>query len=194
MGLRMKESWKNRKETILWAIPFMMIFEGASLPFIGWRAEYAIGLCAGFLVSILCFLIMNVVTERVLSTGKGGLVIPGLLLRVFLYGGAFYFTAVKISLLSGLGSGLGFLTGILSVLFLRGVRPMIRHRRARKRGEEAGSETRQGMEGQAAEYEYAWDGAGACNRFVLIRSFSMESYRGGRTYVTHKRFRTKRKL
>ena len=192
MRLRMKESWKNRKETILWALPFMMIFEGASLPFIGWRLEYATGLCIGFLVSILCFLIMNVVTERVLNTGKGGMVIPGLLLRIFLYGGAFYLTAVRISLLSGLGAGLGFLTAILSVLFLRGVRPMVRHRRARKAAEADGLTVGQGAGGPGWKYENAGHDGDGTRRFVLIRAFSMERYRGGRTYVTHRRFRTKK--
>jgi hypothetical protein len=174
----MREGGKFKRDVVLRALPVMLFFEVVSLFFLGLNPGFSVGLLLGTAASILNFFIMSFAAERVLSTGRNGATFSGFFLRLAVYGGAFYLSAVRISLIAGLGTGLGFLTAIIAVLYLNGLSPILRARRG-------GKATERG----AAEYEEALYDADGNRRYVFVKTFTTTRYVNGRTFVTHKRFR-----
>ena len=174
----MKVNVSARKSTIALTILLMVVIEAVSLVILGWETGFAAGLFIGGVVSIINYLIMAATTERMAETGKRGIFFLGFLLRLALYGVSFYFTVFWISLISGLGCGLGFLSSIISVMILNAIVPIIRNKRRK----------RSGADEEFAYEEPETDDEGN-KRFVFIKDYSTTRYSGGRNIVTHKRFK-----
>ena len=174
----MRTKVSTGKTTIALSILLLFVIEVVSLPIHGWDLLFAMGASLGSAVSIFNYLIMATTTERMAETGKRGIFFLGFLLRLALYGAAFYFAVFRLSLWAGLGCGIGFLTSIIAVIILNAIIPIIKNKR--KKPADAGQEP---------EYEEPETDDEGNKRFVFIKDYSTVRYSGGRNIVTHKRFK-----
>jgi len=112
-------SFKN--EIFKYGILTLAIFELASLPFLGWDAQFFYGLSLGTAVTIVNFNLMTLSLRLTLE--RRNLIISyfGYLIRLALYGGTFYL-ALKTGLICALGTLLGFFTLKLAMLYLHGIK------------------------------------------------------------------------
>lgn len=150
---------------------------------------FMIGLFAGTFASAINLFIMTYFAELAVNKGKGALSAVGLLLRVIIYAGVFlgvFYICGKsgyyYGLSGGIGAAIGFLTYLLAIIWINGLYPMLRARRADRKAKRAG-----------ARGEYIYDDApidaSGHRRYVLVRSQSFDIWRGNKHYVTHKKFR-----
>lgn len=110
-------SFKNK--IFLYGILVAAIIELVSLPFLGLDIQFTYGLVLGTAIAIFNFSIMAFTFKRALN-GKGvPIAILGYIVRLLIYGGAFYIS-MKVSPISGLGTVLGFLTLKGAIYYLHG--------------------------------------------------------------------------
>lgn len=113
-------SFKN--EIFKYGIAAAAVMELASLPFLGLDAQFLYGLLLGTAIAIVNFNLMAFSFWLALEWRKGAIAFLGFLVRLAVYGAAFYMS-VKIGLISGAGTALGFLTLKLALFYLHGFRP-----------------------------------------------------------------------
>ena len=83
--------------------------------------QYAYGLLFGASISIISFNILLLMSKKVLSSGKKQWAPIGYLLRLPLYGVAFYL-CVRLSLTAGIACILGFMTTPLAMIYVHGIK------------------------------------------------------------------------
>jgi len=110
-------SFKN--QIFKYGIMAAAVFELASLPFLGLDARYFYGLSLGTAVAIVNFNIMAFTFQQTLERRKSAIAFAGYFVRLAIYGGTFYMS-IGVSLISALGTGLGFLTLKLALFYLHG--------------------------------------------------------------------------
>ncbi|MDR1136224.1 MAG: ATP synthase subunit I [Clostridiales Family XIII bacterium] len=118
-GVRELSAFKNR--IFIYGILVAVIFETGSLFFLGFSKEFAYGLTLGTAITIVNFNILVFTSQRVLVSGKRWLAMVGYMVRLGIYGFAFYMTAT-ISLVSGAGAALGFITLKIAIYYIHGFR------------------------------------------------------------------------
>ena len=84
---------------------------------------YTYGLFLGTFIAIVSFNILVFVSKKVVSKRKPWLAPAGYLLRLPIYGVAFYFSYMGFGLLSGIACILGFMTVQMSIIFIYGIKP-----------------------------------------------------------------------
>ena len=116
----------NRFKTqiFLHGLIFASVIEAGSLIILGPDLGFVYGLSMGTCIAVVNFNILIFAGNKVLNTGKPVIGFAGYLLRLCIYGIAFYM-ALNISLASGMGAILGFMTITLAILFLHMVRPLL---------------------------------------------------------------------
>jgi len=112
---------KFRLHTYAYALLTAIVFGVGCLPFIGVNIGYYYGLLFGFCISIVSFNILCFISEKVLKTGKKFLATAGYLIRLPLYGFAFYM-CMRIGLTSGIACILGFMTVPVSMVYVHGIK------------------------------------------------------------------------
>lgn len=110
-------SFKN--EIFKYGVMAAAIFELASLPFLGLDVQFFYGLTLGTAVAIANFNLMAITFHLTLERRKSAIAFFGYFIRLAIYGGAFYIS-LQVSLISALGTGLGFLTLKLALFYLHG--------------------------------------------------------------------------
>ena len=121
----------NRFKTqiFLHGLIFASIIEVGSLIILGPDLGFVYGLVMGTCISIVNFSILTFAGNKVLNTGKPVIGFAGYLLRLCIYGIAFYM-ALNISLVSGMGAILGFMTITIAIIFLHMVKPALGGRKS----------------------------------------------------------------
>lgn len=113
----------------------------ASLPILGWSLMFLGGLAAGTCISIINFEFLAWTCKKIVYGGKGaGLSVMGYIVRLLLYGAAYYGCA-KIDLLEcGFGCIAGFLTIKAAIIYLHAFLGWLAERKKQKQlvEEEAG--------------------------------------------------------
>lgn len=112
-------SFKN--EIFKYGILILAIFELASLPFLGWDAQFFYGLSLGTAVTIVNFNLMTLTLRITLERRNIAISYFGYLIRLALYGVTFYL-ALKTGLICAVGTLLGFFTLKLAMLYLHGIK------------------------------------------------------------------------
>lgn len=112
-------SFKN--EIFKYGIVTLAIFELASLPFLGWDAQFFYGLSLGTAVTIVNFNLMTLTLRLTLERRSIAISYFGYLTRLALSGATFYL-ALKTGLICALGTLLGFFTLKLAMLYLHGIK------------------------------------------------------------------------
>lgn len=110
-----------KNEIIKYGIVAFVIFELASLPFLGWDGRFFYGLLLGTSITIVNFNLMAITSRLTLELQKVAVTYLGYLIRLCIYGGAFYLS-LKVGILCGLGTVLGFFTLKLAMLYLYGIK------------------------------------------------------------------------
>ena len=110
---------------LLFGVVFALIIEAGSLFILGPRLEFLYGLALGTSISIVNFNILVITGKKVLSSKKPMLGYFGYMIRLCIYGMAFYM-ALKISIISGIAAILGFMSLTLAIFFLHMVKPMLK--------------------------------------------------------------------
>ena len=132
------------------------------------------GLAAGTVASLLAFLIMVAGADKSVSRGNRMISVFAYIFRVMIYAAAI----IPMTLLFGnagcLGAGLGLLTWIGAVIWHNALIPIMQARRVKNRG--------------YAYVEFPRNSRGE-SRYLLIRSYSLDMWQGGRHFVTHRKFR-----
>lgn len=111
-----------KSEIFKYGIAAAGVIELASLPFLGLDAQFLYGLLLGTAVAIVNFNLMAFSFWLALELGKGAVAFLGFLARLAVYGVAFYMS-IKLGLISGAGTALGFLTLKLALIYLHGFKP-----------------------------------------------------------------------
>ncbi|MDD3167954.1 MAG: ATP synthase subunit I [Eubacteriales bacterium] len=110
-------SFKN--EIFKYGIMAAAIIELASLPFMGLDVQFFYGLSLGTAIAIVNFNLMAFTFWMTLEKRKSAIAFIGFLVRLAIYGTAFYMS-MRISLISALGTALGFFTLKLALFYLHG--------------------------------------------------------------------------
>ena len=97
------------------------LFEAGSLPILGFDIKYSYGLALGVCISVISFNILLFISKKVLATGKKFMAPLGYLLRLPIYGFAFY-VSMKVGTISGIACLLGFFTVTLSMIYVHGIK------------------------------------------------------------------------
>jgi len=97
------------------------VFGVGSIPFLGVDIQYFYGLLLGVCISIVSFSILLFTSRMVLQSGKKSLAAVGYLIRLPLYGFAFYM-AMRISFISGIACLIGFMTVPASMVYVHGIK------------------------------------------------------------------------
>jgi hypothetical protein len=115
-------SFKN--EIFKYGIAIAAVIGLASLPVLGLDAQFLYGLFLGTAIAIVNFSLMSFTFRLALEVrkGAGAIAFLGFLVRLAVYGIAFYMS-VKVSLASGAGTALGFLSLKLALFYLHGLKP-----------------------------------------------------------------------
>jgi hypothetical protein len=112
-------SFKN--EITRYGILVAAVFELASIPFLGLDAQFLYGLSLGTAIAIVNFHLMAITFRLVLEKRNRSIAFIGYLIRLAVYGGVFLIS-IRVSLISALGTALGFLTLKLAMFYLHGFR------------------------------------------------------------------------
>jgi hypothetical protein len=168
-----------RNRTLLAGVGLMLFIELAAIPFLGFDLGFAGGLAIGTGISALNMSMLAFLAERSIDRRKVVLSVFGFALRVLIFGGGLSAAAFFFGQIAAFGMALGFLTVYVAVFMVRLFAPTMFQRKGGK-----------------FEYAYAKSGwaAKGGHKFLLIRQYSMTAYRGGRTFVTHRRFRKMKRL
>lgn len=110
-----------KNQIFLYSVIVSLIIELISLPILGWDKEFLYGLLLGTAVAIVNFNILAFSFRKVINDRRGSWAFISYLIRLLIYGFAFY-TAAKISFVSGMGSVLGFLTIKAAIIFIHGIK------------------------------------------------------------------------
>jgi len=119
------------KYTLIAAI----ILEVGSIPILGFSLVYLCGLISGTLISIMGFLILLYMSEKVLSSGVKWMASLGTLLQLPFYGVAFYICMKTGGLLAGVACVIGFMTTRLSMIYVHGIKSRLSARKKSSEGE-----------------------------------------------------------
>jgi len=111
-----------RLQIIKYALIAAVISEAGSLPLLGFNPAYLCGLLTGTCVSIISFLVLLFMSERVLSSGVKWMASLGYLLRLPIYGAAFYLCMKAGGLHAGVGCLIGFLATVLAMIYVHGIK------------------------------------------------------------------------
>jgi hypothetical protein len=114
-------AFKNR--IFLYGLSIALIFEGGSLLFLGLDAGFAYGLALGTSVSVVNFNILAYASRRLLNDGRAWMGFVGYLVRLAVYGFAFYM-ALRVSHAAAIGAALGFLTLKLAIYYIHGFKAL----------------------------------------------------------------------
>ncbi len=112
-------SFKN--EITRYGILVAAVFGLASIPFLGVEVQFLYGLSLGTAIAIVNFNLMAITFRLVLEKRNRSIAFIGYLLRLAVYGGVFLIS-IRVSLISALGTALGFLTLKLAMIYLHGFR------------------------------------------------------------------------
>lgn len=110
-----------KNQIVIYGILVAILFQLASLPFLGPEVKFSYGLALGTAIAIVNFNIMEFTVRKTISGGGGILAFAGYMIRLLIYGGAFYMS-MQVGTASGLATLLGFLTLKISIYYLHGLK------------------------------------------------------------------------
>jgi hypothetical protein len=168
-----------RNQAVLYGFAIMALCAVISLPVLGFDPLFLGGLVLGSAVSSLNIALLTAFAERAVLSGRMPAAIIGFVLRIALYAGALGLSFTMLGVVAGIGTSAGFLTTHAAVFYLNGIKPRIFKKADRE-------------DRDAVVREYVRDDAPDKRRYLLVKRFSMTKYRGGTTYVTHRRFRKRK--
>jgi hypothetical protein len=133
-GVREITAFKNR--IFIYGILTAVIFEAGSLFFLGFNRDFAYGLALGTAIAIVNFNILAFTLQMVIANGKKWLMLASYMMRLCIYGFAFYMAAT-IGYVAAAGTALGFVTLKIAIYYLHGFRAKFsKGRKARPEPEE----------------------------------------------------------
>jgi hypothetical protein len=100
-----------------------LIFEAGSLFFLGFDIGFAYGLALGTAVSVVNFNILAYTSQRLLDGGRAWMGFVGYLVRLAVYGFAFYM-ALRVSHAAAIAAALGFLTLKCAIYYVHGFKAL----------------------------------------------------------------------
>ncbi|MBR0599188.1 ATP synthase subunit I [Sinanaerobacter chloroacetimidivorans] len=115
----MSELTAFKNQIFFYGIIVAALCELASLPFLGLNRMFSYGLALGTAIAIVNFNIMEFTLKKALAGRGGSMAFIGYILRLLIYGGAFYMS-MRVGTISGLGTLLGFLTLKAAIYYLHG--------------------------------------------------------------------------
>ena len=138
-----------------------------------------LGLAVGAAASLVTFLILMYGADKMLTTGKRIVPVLAYVVRVIIYGAAVLFVTLKFGYAACLGAGLGLLSWAIAVIWHNAVPALVETRRKKAAKKQL----------ICTEYiDYPYDARGNL-RYLLIRSYSIDIWRGGKHYITHRKFK-----
>jgi hypothetical protein len=119
---------KFKTQILLCGIVFASVIWVASLLVLGPNLEFVYGLVLGTCICIVNFNVLVLAGKKALDTRKPVFGYAGYLIRLCIYGTAFYM-ALKVGLLSGIGAVLGFFTLTMSIFSIHMIKPALMGRK-----------------------------------------------------------------
>lgn len=138
-----------------------------SLPVLGPTVFFPYGLAIGVCASVICLNIISSTIDKAVARGRKTPVFIGFIVRLILYFAALYLAASTDGI-AVLGAAIGLLLPHLVIYVRFALRPAIRRKM-----------------GKTPRYTYVTD----TRSNIFIKEPSIELYKKGRTYLTHRRFR-----
>jgi len=118
---------KIKKELTIWTFILAGIIEVVSLFVIGAELLVPAGLIFGVVVSLICIFLLSISIERAVQRGKKALMPLGMLLRLVLYGVAFYLAIKFGGKTGGIGCAIGFFLPMGGLIVSQQIVPKIKH-------------------------------------------------------------------
>jgi hypothetical protein len=112
---------KFGKQIFKYSMIIAVIMELGSLIPLGLDARFLLGLVAGLAITMVNFVILEISAVQLMQKNSGAPVVTGYFIRMVTYGIAFYF-CIKVSIICGIGCGVGFLTLPLAMIYLYGIK------------------------------------------------------------------------
>ena len=123
-------------QIIKYALISAAVFEAGSIPVIGFSLEYLCGLLAGTFTAIAGFLVLLFMSEKVLSSGVKWMASVGYLIRLPVYGVAFYVCMKTGGFFAGAACLIGFMTTVTAMIYVHGIKNRRSSKANRKNGKE----------------------------------------------------------
>jgi hypothetical protein len=180
----MKMGFKSIIKYIVALTGVISILSLILMPFGMWTF-FGIGLLCGAVVAIAGFALTYLFTERAAKSGRKGAAFAGIGLKFILYLGVMAGMTITFGLWAGVGTAAGCFTGPLAIIASAVIVPGIKRKVSAMRGS-AGVGAESDREYVYEEHIRARDGS---LRYLFLRGAYLQSYSGGRSYVTHRRFR-----
>lgn len=117
----MKNLTSFKNQIFKYGIIIAVLCQLISLPFLGLNPQFSYGLALGTAIAIVNFTILEFTLKKVIEDRKGSLAFVGYLIRLAVYGGAFYIS-MRVSLISGMATLIGFMTLKLAIYYLHGIK------------------------------------------------------------------------
>jgi len=124
----------------LYGVIVMVLCAFISIPFIGIRPLFCLGLLIGTAVSILNICLMTFLTETAVKNGNRFLPAIGMMLRMAIYAAAFIAALLLLGFAGGLGVAIGFITIYAAIFYVNAVQIRITKRNERREREAAEAE------------------------------------------------------
>lgn len=115
----MKDLASFKNQIFKYGIIIAVLCQLISLPFLGLNPQFSYGLALGTAIAIVNFTILEFTLKKAIEDRKGSLAFVGYLIRLAVYGGAFYIS-MQVSLISGMATLIGFMTLKLAIYYLHG--------------------------------------------------------------------------
>lgn len=117
----MNDISRLKKETALYGGLVALVCGIISLFILGFHLQFLYALLLGTCISIVNFYLLAYFSQKVMTTGNRWLASAGYLVRMCLYGYAFYI-CIKMSLIAGAGCCIGFLTLRIPLFYKYGIK------------------------------------------------------------------------
>ena len=126
-----REFNKFKTQILLCGVVFASVIGAGSLLVLGPNLEFMYGLALGTCICIVNFNILVLAGKKALAARKPVFGYAGYLLRLCVYGTAFYM-ALKVGVLSGIGAVLGFFTLTMAIFSIHMLKPALTGRKSKR--------------------------------------------------------------
>jgi hypothetical protein len=154
------------------------------MPFETW-VFFGAGLLCGAGAAIAGFALTYLSAERATKAGRPGLAFVGIGLKFIVYLGVMAIMTITFGIWAGIGVAAGCFTGPVAIIAAGVIVPGIK-RKVRAAKGLSGADSDSDREYVYEEHIRAHDGS---LRYLFKRGAYLQRYSGGRSYVTHRRFR-----
>ena len=120
----MDDLTKSNRQIVIYTLIVAILCGLGAIPFLGLSIPYIFGLALGTCVGIVCYIILTLISKKVIEGKHAWLAPAAYFIRMPLYFLAFFLSYTLKGFTAGVGCILGFLTVQAAIIYVHGIRAM----------------------------------------------------------------------